>query len=883
MDEIRAHNWPLTGRDAELSSFERSLLDRDCKGFAIHGALGVGKSRLAGECTKRAADLGMKVMRVTATRSASDVPFGAIAHMIPSGNKATELTEVVSAISAGLSSENKRVVLLVEDLPLLDPSSRIVLHRLLDADLIFLVSTARTASTDSAASAVSLQQYPLARTYLEDTDQATVHRLLEAALGGSVSRRTSYELHLKSGGNHLFLRELVRAAVESNSLKNDGEVWEISRDGAFSAATPELTDLILSRLSAIPAEDRSLIEVLAICGETSTNVSPSSQEEETLIRLENEGLAEVSLDGQRVAVTLAHPLYGEVIQKNMPLFRRRQILLGQVAAMEAFGLRRRDDFFKSALWRVEATGSADKQTLYRAARMARDAHDYEQSLKLLEAVPERERDIAFLLLWGDSLVQASQISKAEEVLVQAQSLASNEEELLDVVFARVQNLFWSEGRKDEALAVIKEAKKNVVTPSGTYKILSSEATILVACGQPAAGLEAIESMAHQPPGPKEVNAWLITLAFTSPALTMTGRTEEAIDAAEQAYETNLKYNDQALYLHPATQLNSLILALSESGRLERARTVGLGALEQVLEARAAIATVWAAMHLARVEWLSGHPGPARHWYAEAAALARTHHQGLAMRWALCGLAAAAAQLGDTDGARKAIAEAERYPDVGLFVGENMSATAWLNVADGDLVAARRVLTAAAREARDAGVRNTEVALLVDIARLGDARGVTSRLTELAACCDGAFTAARVRYVKALAADDPAEMMACATEFEGLGADLLAAESAATAAAAWRRMGETRKATAAANQSAALAPRCGGARTPALDTAIEPAAALTSREREIAILTATGASAQDVAESLSISRRTVQNHLYNIYGKLGVSNRSELKKTLNGNG
>ncbi|MEU0785395.1 helix-turn-helix transcriptional regulator [Streptomyces sp. NPDC006173] len=126
-------------------------------------------------------------------------------------------------------------------------------------------------------------------------------------------------------------------------------------------------------------------------------------------------------------------------------------------------------------------------------------------------------------------------------------------------------------------------------------------------------------------------------------------------------------------------------------------------------------------------------------------------------------------------------------------------------------------------------------------------------------------------------------MACATEFEGLGADLLAAEAAVIAAAAWRRIGETRKATAAANQSAAMAPRCGEARTPAFDTAIEPVTALTSHEREIAILTATGASAQAVAESLSISRRTVQSHLYNICGKLGVSNRSELKKTLGGDG
>lgn len=55
--------------------------------------------------------------------------------------------------------------------------------------------------------------------------------------------------------------------------------------------------------------------------------------------------------------------------------------------------------------------------------------------------------------------------------------------------------------------------------------------------------------------------------------------------------------------------------------------------------------------------------------------------------------------------------------------------------------------------------------------------------------------------------------------------------------------------------------------------------LTAREREIAVLTSSGSSAQEVAEALSISRRTVENHLYSVYGKLGVSTRAELRKAL----
>ena len=51
--------------------------------------------------------------------------------------------------------------------------------------------------------------------------------------------------------------------------------------------------------------------------------------------------------------------------------------------------------------------------------------------------------------------------------------------------------------------------------------------------------------------------------------------------------------------------------------------------------------------------------------------------------------------------------------------------------------------------------------------------------------------------------------------------------------------------------------------------------LTDREREIALLVARGASSKDVAATLFLSTRTIDNHLQRIYSKLGVSTRSEL--------
>jgi DNA-binding CsgD family transcriptional regulator len=51
--------------------------------------------------------------------------------------------------------------------------------------------------------------------------------------------------------------------------------------------------------------------------------------------------------------------------------------------------------------------------------------------------------------------------------------------------------------------------------------------------------------------------------------------------------------------------------------------------------------------------------------------------------------------------------------------------------------------------------------------------------------------------------------------------------------------------------------------------------LTTREREVAGFAARGLSDVEIADRLSLSRRTVETHLYRAYAKLGVSGRHEL--------
>jgi DNA-binding CsgD family transcriptional regulator len=60
------------------------------------------------------------------------------------------------------------------------------------------------------------------------------------------------------------------------------------------------------------------------------------------------------------------------------------------------------------------------------------------------------------------------------------------------------------------------------------------------------------------------------------------------------------------------------------------------------------------------------------------------------------------------------------------------------------------------------------------------------------------------------------------------------------------------------------------------TAVDP---LSRREREIALLAIGGSSSREIAEQLSLSTRTVDNHLQRIYVKLGIPGRAHLAAAL----
>lgn len=109
-------------------------------------------------------------------------------------------------------------------------------------------------------------------------------------------------------------------------------------------------------------------------------------------------------------------------------------------------------------------------------------------------------------------------------------------------------------------------------------------------------------------------------------------------------------------------------------------------------------------------------------------------------------------------------------------------------------------------------------------------------------------------------------------------DLVAAvDAAAHAALTYRHQDRRGSALGCSTRAEALAEQC-GATTPALRQASERLP-LTDRERQIVMLLSQKLSSPAIAERLTLSRRTVEGHIYRAMAKTGVATREQLAALL----
>jgi DNA-binding CsgD family transcriptional regulator len=758
----------------------------------------------------------------------------------------------------------RRLVLLIDNVNLIDDASATLLHQLAATGSAFLLLTLRSRDPAPPAVVALWKDGLVERIEVEGLDGEAIEELLSRVLRGPVDPGAVAWLAARSQGNLLFLRELVLGAAQAGDLVNDAGLWRLA---APPAPSQRLVELVEVRLANLDSEERALLEAVAVGDPLGVAELEALGDTARAESLEAQGLITGQVDGRRLTFRLGHPLYGEVLRAGLPVLRRRAVCRVLAEAVESVGARRSDDVLRVATWRLDS-GGANPERLLEAAEAARRAYDVPLAERLARAAASAGAGFPALLLAAQMTGLQGRELEAEAEL--ATLIGNDEDERARLAVARLDNLRFL-GRFEEAMVLVGKTEAELAPGPGRDELEARRVGLVFDMEGPAAAVAAAESLRPRVSG--AALAWLELMA--SFALTQLGQLSAAQEAATAGHQAHLEMG--AALAWPAS---ALVLACADAlvaaGLLAEAEALAAGEYRAALANGLINGQAYGAWELAKIALAQGRVETAVRYGREAGALLRSLGRRSLRADALIPLAWAEALSRQAEAATETLAEIDSLglPTSCWTYGDLLQARAWTAVATADLPAARTLLEEAADWSERVGSRLGLLCALHDLARLGRAREVEDRLVGVATEVEGELAAARAAHVVALAHGDAGALEQVAATFSSLGTWLLAAEAAADAAVAWRQAGVPKAATAAQRLAQQYAGHCQGAVTPALGS-LEVRTVLTPAERETALLAAAGRSNREIASDLGLSVRTVENRIQRVYEKLAISGRAEL--------
>jgi DNA-binding CsgD family transcriptional regulator/tetratricopeptide (TPR) repeat protein len=873
--------WPLIARAAHLDRIMGWSVGRDVGGVVLTGPAGVGKTRLGEEVLAHAK--AQPTGRAVGHPATLPIPLGALTHLLPDdvardlGTGEDDRAALFHRARAGLVeiADGGRLLLLVDDVDQLDDSSLAVLLSLTIDRTLFVLATLREGRTLPDVFTTLVKDGHVVVEEVAPLDADAIEGLLVTVLAGPIDPAAARTLAARSGGNLQVLQELVWGAQSEGLLQLEHEVWRLTgvpRSGS-------LEELVASHLHGVDDRARAALDVLAVAGTVSLPDLEALIEPEVLERLETDDLVRVTTDDRRTMVSLRHPVYGEVISEQLSVLQTRSIQRRLADQLEANASRRREDVTRLALWRLEAGGEVDVDVLLRAGRLALAG-----------------RDGALATRFADAAFERGNVGCAASIAVEAAALAADSDAIDRVVSTvwhdpalgdddrvhlarRLSTTRFARGDLAGALDVVTDAEGLVRDPNALAAVRAQRAQLLANTGRPRDALAVLSEIGSDAEQGAPPRLRIEIASARSVACLSVGRFAEARRAAQLAATAQSDLPAWLSRRGMAMHLINEAHALAYAGWYPQAREFAEAALEPTRQRGALAAQVWLELVLGEVERDTGYGKAAVRHFETATNLAALAGQPAALVWAWVGVAQGQLILGNLDDAAEALARADAEGDspIATSWATRERTHAWLQAGRGDLVAARDRLVDIAGAVESDGIWTFEASLRHDLVRFGDPDAAVTRLSALAGLVEGPLVRAYAEHARAAATRDRDAYEEALESFEAMDCVVFAAETALELAELLRSRGDGRAGAAMARRSAAHA-AAGGARTPPLlrGTSVEP---LTRREREVALLAAGGATSKEIAERLSVSKRTVDTHLDRIYRKLGVTGRDELTGAL----
>lgn len=862
------------GRDEELALCRRVLVD-DARSAVVIAPAGTGKTRIVRQVLRDVANDAVTEMLV-ATRSAQQLPLAAVASLLPPDAPAPAapldlFRRVRSTLEA--RAAGRPIVVAVDDAHLVDPLSAALLHHLATASTVRLLVAVRSGEPVEDAITALWRDGAAARIDVQPLGLDDVATLLRSVLDGEIDGPSARRLWRVTGGNPLYLHEVVTEALRAGTLDVVHGVWRW-RGGVHVGA--RLRELVELRLATLDGEERDLVALLAVGDVVECDIVERAAPPGAIERLQRRGFVVAGRTDARAYLSLDHPLFAEVVRTSMPMAERARWCRFLAESSDPTD---RDDIavLRRAMWMVDGGVATDGDYLTRAAELANKRWDGALADRLACIAIEAGAGPRALLVRGDACFKLGRYEESMSHLSAIDESLLDEEQLAHLALLLAETGFWGLGRSAGTGMALHTIAQRLVTKGPRERVRALQSAVMYAANDLPGAFDIAFPIASDPDADGLARLRAVTAA--AGWLSHAGDPRSAIDLCESLLPVAFEHADES-QRGVGWVVAQTVFAYNCLGRFDEAQEIVAAVRDHAIADGDDEVVGSATLALARLALNRGDLARARSMAREAAAALHEYDASGYLPWCLGLVAQIAAQLGDATAAHDAIVELDGM-DWTVRVNDYEVATgrAWAAVASGEVTAPVRSLIDAAAEVGAIGDRFTQGILLHEAFRIGAPVGdVLEGLEE--SCASGGLPCHDVflAHVRAVGADDGAALETVSASFASLGTLLFAAEAAAEAANVYRHSGRASRAERAAASATHLLARCSGARTPALRNLLD-VPTLTRRELEVCRLAAGGLSNHAIAGRLGVAVRTVEGHLLRAMTKLGVRSRFDIASAL----
>jgi len=920
----------LLERDDELRALDDALAAaRDGRGedarVLVEGPAGIGKTQLLREVAARAAAGGTTVLRATGSTLERELPYGCAVALLarPLATLPPDEREAVPGLARALLAGELPPPAADPTLPLLHGLHTLVLALAARAPVLVLVDDAHDADPASlrflAYLAARLDGVPAAlvvaaRAGAQPTDAAALEGLARGARRVSPRALTPAAVAARvraehpeatdafcagcaevTAGNPLYLTALLDAIAADAIPADDAAATRLARLGLESVA-----HAALGRIAALGPDAAELARAVAVLGEgvpLHTVAALAGIDDDTAPDTADR-LAAAELLTPGPEPRFSHPIVREAVYEDLGAARRARDHLRaarllaatapEVAAMHLLRAERSGEPWAIDVLREAAVAARRRGAPERAVACLRRALD--------EGPPPGLRP-ALLRDLGSALALVFE-PDAVDVLREAWDLEDDPPRRSGVALELGRALIM-QGRLPEGVDVCDRAAAEPGADAAAIERLQTELISAARLDLSTRALS-LERM-RVPPADPEDPLWLANVAYEH---ALAGR-----PAPEAAALARRALGDGALLAAETSDSPTLYLATNTLTLCEcfaEVDAIFAAVLEEAHSRGSALGFAIASCFRADAANRRGDPVAGRAHAQASVDASEAHGWALGLPMAVGVLVDALVEQGELDAAQETLRRvpltAGELPDNVFFIPVLFS-RGRLRIARGEvreglddvLEAGRRQDAWQAPNPTVLPWRSTAAEALLALGEVDRARELAGREVALAEGFGAPRALAVARRAAALAAGGDAAIEGLREAVAGVTPEQAPVERArclVDLGAALRRAGHRRDArgplregldAAVAAGAGALAARADaelratGARP--RRTRLSGAEALTPSERRVAELAAAGRSNPEIAQTLFVTRRTVETHLTSAYRKLDVGSRDELAAAL----